>query len=163
KRQKVLLLFPDTVMIRRPKMFSSSTNQSRQELGTNSSQTLRPLKRQRSAWARYGLAALCLAIAFGIRSSLTRWIIDYDPFMFFAPAVFVATWFGGWGPGVAALIAGILVGDYFFTAPLYQLGPYSPVQITLVSTYCVATGVGIALIEALHHTRRRAQDLAEQA
>ena len=49
-------------------------------------------------------AALCLAIAFLIRSSLTPWIIDYDPFMFFAPAVFIATWFGGWGPGVDSVL-----------------------------------------------------------
>jgi len=133
------------------------------ELDSNSSKTGPPLRPQRTAVTRYGLAAVCLAIALGVRASLTPWIIDYDPFMFFAPAAFIATWFGGWGPGVAALISGVLIGDFFFTPPPYQLGPYTPVQITLIGTYSVATGIGVALIEALHRTRRRAQTLAEQA
>ena len=78
-----------------------------------------PWPRPRSALMRYGVALVCLLIAFGIRYSLTPWIIDYDPFMFFAPAALVSAWFGGVGPS-----------DYFFTGPPYEFGPYGPVQIT---------------------------------
>src|SRR5439155_1906867 len=53
--------------------------------------------------------------------------------------------------------------DFFFTAPLYQVGPYGPVQITLMATYTVETAIGIGLIQALRKMRHRAQDSAQEA
>src|SRR5437764_5357257 len=102
-------------------------------------------RRHRTPLSRYGTVVVWLLVAFGIRFSLTPLIIDYDPFMFFAPAALIAAWFGGIGPGIAAWIAGIVVGDYFFTGPLYEFGPYGPIQITLMATYTVETAIGIVL------------------
>src|SRR5437773_11748891 len=82
--------------------------------------------RLRSTLLRYGVVAICIAVAFAVRYSLTPLIIDYDPFMFFAPAALIAAWFGGVGPGIVAWLLGIVVGDFFFTGPAYQFGPYGP-------------------------------------
>src|SRR5881628_1280366 len=105
---------------------------------------LRP--RLRSTPLRYTVAILSIALAFAVRYSLTPLIIDYDPFMFFAPAALISAWLGGVGPGIVAWLLGIVVGDFFFTGPAYQFGPYGPVQITLIATYSVETLIGIALI-----------------
>src|SRR5205814_5565639 len=81
--------------------------------------------RRQSAFLRYGVVVVCIFVAFAIRYSLTPLIVDYDPFMFFAPAALIAAWFGGIGPGIAAWILGILVGVFFFTGPAYQFWPYA--------------------------------------
>src|SRR5438876_9319840 len=65
---------------------------------------------------RYGLfilsAAICTAVTFplqefGVRVSL------------FFPAVLLATWFGGTGPGLLAVLLSILSINFFFTEPFF--------------------------------------------
>jgi PAS domain S-box-containing protein len=65
---------------------------------------------------RYGLAVLCVAFStaatfpvqdFGVRTSL------------FFPAVLLATWFGGTGPGLLAVLLSILSINFFFTEPVF--------------------------------------------
>src|SRR5947209_9346117 len=65
---------------------------------------------------RYGLSVLLVAIctavtfplqSFGVRTSL------------FFPAVLLATWFGGTGPGVLAVFLSTLSINFFFTEPFF--------------------------------------------
>ena len=66
---------------------------------------------------RYGLAILCVTIStavtfpvqsFGVRTSL------------FFPAVLVATWFGGTGPGLLAVVLSTMSINFFFRVPPFQ-------------------------------------------
>src|SRR5437879_5376274 len=74
------------------------------------------LRRVSPAVQRYGLSILSVAICtpftfplqeFGVRVSL------------FFPAVLLATWFGGTGPGLLAVFLSILSINFFFTEPFY--------------------------------------------
>jgi PAS domain S-box-containing protein len=65
---------------------------------------------------RYGLSVLSVAIStaatfpvqdFGVRTSL------------FFPAVLLATWFGGTGPGLLAVLLSVLSINFFFTEPFF--------------------------------------------
>src|SRR5438046_8038928 len=65
---------------------------------------------------RYGLSVLLVAIctavtfplqSFGVRTSL------------FFPAVLLATWFGGTGPGLLAVLLSTLSINFFFTEPFF--------------------------------------------
>src|SRR5438445_13302408 len=65
---------------------------------------------------RYGLSILSVAIStaattplesFGVRTSL------------FFPAVLLATWFGGTGPGLLAVLLSTLSINFFFTEPFF--------------------------------------------
>ncbi len=53
--------------------------------------------RQRRGWVSYGVVVISITAAFAVRFSLTPLIVDYDPFMFFAPAALISAWFGGIG------------------------------------------------------------------
>src|SRR5713101_4659222 len=74
------------------------------------------LRRLASAVWRYGLSVLLVAIctavtfplqSFGVRTSL------------FFPAVLLATWFGGTGPGLLAVLLSTLSINFFFTEPFF--------------------------------------------
>src|SRR5881398_2904307 len=74
------------------------------------------LRRVSPAVQRYGLSILSVAIctavtfplqSFGVRTSL------------FFPAVLLATWFGGTGPGLLAVLLSTLSINFFFTEPFF--------------------------------------------
>src|SRR6266480_6806569 len=74
------------------------------------------LRRLAPAVWRYGLSVLLVAIctavtfplqSFGVRTSL------------FFPAVLLATWFGGTGPGLFAVLLSTLSINFFFTEPFF--------------------------------------------
>jgi signal transduction histidine kinase len=60
-------------------------------------------------------------VALAAQLSLWRFM-SASPFLFFFAAVMVASWWGGWGPGLAATLLSMLAVDYFFLAPLHTLG-----------------------------------------
>jgi two-component system, LuxR family, sensor kinase FixL len=71
----------------------------------------------RSASARYAMAAGLVALAFGLRALLAP-ILQYDsPFLFFVPALLLASGFGGFGPGFAATILSVGLANRFFVNP----------------------------------------------
>src|ERR1700745_4153197 len=74
------------------------------------------LRRVKPAAWRYGLSVLLVAIStavtlpvqdFGVRTSL------------FFPAILLATWFGGTGPGLLAVLLSTLSINFFFTEPFF--------------------------------------------
>ena len=122
----------------------------------------RPLHAFNLLW-RYGLSAACVAVAFAIRHSLAPLIGSQSPFMVFAPAALLAARFGGLGPGQAALAAGLVLGDYFFTPPFHSWGPYGPTEVTLILTYTITTAVGVVLFDLLARSKRQVQAAADRA
>src|SRR3989440_3494203 len=74
------------------------------------------LRRVSPAVQRYGLSILSVAIStaatfpvqdFGVRTSL------------FFPTILLATWFGGTGPGLLAVLLSVLSINFFFTEPFF--------------------------------------------
>src|SRR5215207_7713465 len=100
----------------------------------------------RSSFVRYGFAVVCLTLAFFVRYAATPLVHERNPFTFFLPAVLLAAWYGGWGAGIAAVVGGFLLGDYFFTGPTPGLGPYRPPEVSLLGVYLLISGCGIVLI-----------------
>jgi signal transduction histidine kinase len=117
----------------------------------------------RSLFLRYGFAIACLMIALLVRYAATPWVHERNPFTFFIPAVLLAAWYGGWGPGAAALIGGFVLGDYYFTGPIRGLGPYRVAELSLLGVYVLISACGIVLIHLMHRTQVRALESAAQA
>lgn len=72
---------------------------------------------QRSVLARWGLAAVSIALAIGIRASLNQILQTRFIFILAFCAVIATSWFGGRGPGLLAVALGCLGSWYFLLPP----------------------------------------------
>ena len=65
----------------------------------------------------YIVAILLVAAAFGVRRILDPWIGVQAPYLQFYPAIMVAAWYGGFGPGALATALSTVVAMQFFLPP----------------------------------------------
>ena len=64
------------------------------------------------------MALAVVAIAASVRSLLDRPLeAGAVPFITFFPAVVIAAWYGGMGPGITASVASYLAADWWFVPP----------------------------------------------
>ncbi len=68
------------------------------------------LSAPRSSIEQYGIALVAIALALVVRISLASVLEGSASYLFFVPAVLIASAFGGWGPGAFATILGLLLG-----------------------------------------------------
>src|SRR5215475_4999080 len=74
--------------------------------------------------APYGVAVLSVALATVVRMEFDPLLGESAPLLLFVIAVILTSWFGGFWPGLLAIILSLLVSDYFFFAPKYSLFTY---------------------------------------
>jgi signal transduction histidine kinase len=113
--------------------------------------------RERSRRQRYGMAVLAAVLALLARLPLEPLLGESAPFLLFFPAIMVASWFGGVGPGLAATVLSLLATLTFILPPLGVPLPADAGQAISALLFC---GVGMfisGLSEALHRSRRRAE------
>jgi len=73
------------------------------------------LSRRKTRLARYSLAAVLVVGVTWLRLPLGAWLGNSVPFILYFPALVVAGWFGGFGPGLfATIIAGYCAKTWFF-------------------------------------------------
>ncbi|MDB6064542.1 MAG: hypothetical protein JWR26_750 [Pedosphaera sp.] len=94
-------------------------------------------------------------LALGIGTAIEPLLGYRPPMSLFVAASLGAAWYGGLGPGLLALVAGFLVGDFFFVPPLHRLGSYSTSDFALLMGYSIVSSIGLAAINNLHQARRR--------
>ena len=108
-----------------------------------------------STVGRYLFATIATGAALAIRLAAEPLIGTASPFLFFTPAVMVAAWFGGLGPGILAAVAGAACGDYFF---LWTVGETTFEQGDRVATFALVSGLIITLTTVVNANRRRLND-----
>ena len=69
----------------------------------------------RGVAAHYGIATGAIAIALGIRVALASVLAGEASYLFFFPAILIASAVGGWGPGIFATLLGLLLALFFVT------------------------------------------------
>lgn len=79
------------------------------------SRSMRP--RIASITARYAFAAAVVAAAVLVRVGLNRWLGESVPYLLFYPAIIVASWVGGFGPGALATFLSAVASSYWFVTP----------------------------------------------
>ena len=67
----------------------------------------------RGVIARYSIAVVAIAVASAIRLAAASAFGDGLSYLFFFPAILIASAFGGWGPGVCATIFSLLLSLFF--------------------------------------------------
>ena len=76
---------------------------------------------QPSAFKRYGVAVLAVALTVGVRLALDPILGSHAPYLPFAIAIILASRYGGRGPGVAATALSTFGVEYFLIEPRYSL------------------------------------------
>lgn len=116
---------------------------------------------------RYGVAVVAivftLLIKLVLKDHLEMGIEREAPFMLSLAAVMVSGWYGGLGPGLFATALAMLIGDYFFMEPFYQLGSFSPAQRIRLVIFVVEGTVVSVLCQTLQTARRRAEENEAEA
>jgi PAS domain S-box-containing protein len=111
----------------------------------------------------YAVAVFAVGASLAVRLVLEPWLGMNVPYLQFFPAITLASWYGGFGPGALATAISTLVAMYFFLPPagLAVAGTADLVSLPLF----VATGFGIAwlshLLRAAEAAHRKAVDLAQ--
>lgn len=111
----------------------------------------------------YAVAVIAVLVAFGLNFLLVPLAGYRVPLILFVGASLAAAWYGGSGPGVAAMIAGFLLSDFFFIPPVFRFGMYSMPDLALLLIYGSVTSIGLAAIGALHRTQRREEKIRSLA
>ena len=63
----------------------------------------------------YGIAILAVALAFALKLALASELHGEASYLFFLPAILIASALGGWGPGLVSTALGLALGLYFVT------------------------------------------------
>ena len=104
----------------------------------------------------YGLAALVVGLAFGLRYLLEPALDEHARYLFFVPAVFVAGALGGFGPGCLAAVASIALS-------LGMLWPNIDRAEWISAAAFAAIGLGASWFgDRLQRTRDRAEATTEK-
>ncbi len=67
----------------------------------------------RAALLPYGVAILAVAVAGALRLGLESILVGNASYIFFVPAILIASALGGWGPGLLATILGLILAVFF--------------------------------------------------
>jgi len=112
-----------------------------------------------SRWARYPIAVTIIAIVVGIRAYvIPGWSLAH-PYLLFYPAIMLAGWLGGFGPGVLATILAALSLAFLWLPPLYSLRIQ---RVEDAAGLMVFVAIGFA-ISFLNEARLQAERRAEAA
>lgn len=113
----------------------------------------------RPVWARYSVALACVALGWLARAALTPAMGPTAvPFIFFFPAVVIASWYGGLGAGLLATILSAAAANWAFIPPIHAWSVIESDEYH-VMFFLVACGFILCAIEAMH--RRTEQALRE--
>jgi K+-sensing histidine kinase KdpD len=76
---------------------------------------------RRAKWAHYGVAVGSVILGWLAREVLTQAVGPTAlPFIFFFPAVAMAAWYGGLGPGALATVLSAAASNWFFIEPIHS-------------------------------------------
>ena len=112
--------------------------------------------RRRSSTTAYALAVSSIVLALIVRFAVDPWMHQGSVFLFFAPAVMLAAWYGGFGPGVVATLLGAVLGNVFLLGSAGSLA-FSSEEIGRVIVF-VLVGLQISWLSgAMLDAQRRAE------
>ena len=114
------------------------------------------MKTPRSWLWHYALSVAIVAVVIAIKSFvLPEWSLAH-PHLSFYPAIILAGWYGGFGPGVLATLLAALALAYLWLPPLYSLRIQDAQDASGLLLF-VAIGFAISLLnEARLRADRRA-------
>jgi two-component system sensor kinase FixL len=115
-----------------------------------------------SSFRRYAAAFLLVVASYALRLVFQRWLGQKVPFLQFFPAIMLAAWLGGLGPGLFAVGLSAAAAFYFFIPPDGGLTLWDPADAVSLLLF-VLTGAGISWFNhRLHHAEKRGRAAADR-
>ncbi|MGH7555287.1 MAG: histidine kinase dimerization/phospho-acceptor domain-containing protein, partial [Longimicrobiales bacterium] len=111
---------------------------------------------------RYGVALTLSAVALGI-SLLLHGFVAPVPFIFFFPAMFLASWYGGFGPGIVPALIGTAMASIAFMPRSGGLPSYSAGDIGRLALFAGLSVLISYFGKLMRETRSAADARAEEA
>ena len=115
---------------------------------------------QHPSWLPWGFALLAPAGALLVRGMLDPILGPDAPLLVFTLAVLLASWYGGRGPGLLAILLSVLLGWFFFLVPAQSLATPNLRDMVRVFLFVLIGLVANELNEAWRTERRRAAESA---
>ena len=113
-------------------------------------------------WLGYAVAVLCAGLIVLVRMALRPILPDGYPFITLFVGVLVSAWFGGFGPGLATLLWGVIGVWYFILPPVHSFGPLSSEDAAALLVSVINSLLVIGIATAQHASRRRAERSARR-
>ncbi len=112
--------------------------------------------------ARYGIAILSVGVAASVHLALEPIFREVTPLLILMLGVILTSWFGGFGPGLLAIVLSLLIGDYLFMEPRYSILRYSePTDLIRISFFAFLGAMFSLVISKLRNSIKAEQDTAE--
>lgn len=116
-----------------------------------------------SLFTRYGVSLVLVAAATGLAFVLEDQVGGANlALIFVLPVIAAATWFG-WGPSLAATLAGVLSFDFFFTEPKFSLAIAGASDIWAAGLLAVIAASASAVAAQSRRRELAARRAADQA
>jgi PAS domain S-box-containing protein len=109
---------------------------------------------RRNKLAAYGISVAAVALATLGRLAIGQELMPGVPFITFYPAVLFATFFGGLGPGILAIVLSLVAAWYFFLPPIYSFAFDETATFTLAA-FLLINAINVALIAVLNWALER--------
>src|ERR1051326_5114643 len=113
----------------------------------------------------YGVSLLSVGVATVLRIGLDPVLGEHHPFTLYFAAVAVASWYGGLGPGLFAIVLSYFGADWFFISPRFELNlPHTNLDEFMALMAFLFSSLAIAftsqlLRHALQRARRKQHEL----
>ena len=112
-------------------------------------------ERTRSRWIAYGAAVLAPVATLLILWPLGVMVGDRVMYIAFIPAILLAAYLGGLGPGLVATASGSVLSTYFLIDPLYSLRVGTARDFAALILFVLVGAISSGLGEFLHRKQRR--------
>src|SRR5882672_3083933 len=113
----------------------------------------KPLKDSRTALLRYSAAILVTVVCTLLSLALSHFLTGAVTLLLYVPAVMIAAWLGGLGPGLLSAFLSVALTTYFFLEPKYE---FSIRRADDTAEIVVFSFVAF-LISLLHTAQKKAQ------
>lgn len=111
---------------------------------------------------RYAVAVASVGLSLVVRAVLAPYLADSVPYLHFFPAILVASWYGGFGPGsVATMLSGLAALYYFLPPAGFGIESVNDaVSLALFSSIGVAVASLSGKLRDAHQAARAETELA---
>jgi K+-sensing histidine kinase KdpD len=111
---------------------------------------------------QYGIALGSMLAAFLLRLSVDSVLGDRLAYVTFIAAVAIATWYGGVGVSLTAVVLGALMANWFFIEPRYEFSLTGPVDQAGMAVYLTVCFALVGFIQTWRWAWEKTEEMAEE-